>query len=100
MVNTGDQAFPSVSRQIAPCAYILACAETRYWGITYRLAADIRVPDLGVKLHDWRSKGIVIGNSDIYFICASLVRCLGWTCEKALQMRNVVWADSVSGDIG
>ena len=51
---------------------------------TYCLAANIRVPDFGVKSHDRRLERIVIGYSDINRIRAALVRRLRGAFECTL----------------
>jgi hypothetical protein len=94
MVRTGDQAEERVSRQIAPYAkrFVSLAPKQRHlsalWGLgcTYRLTADIRVPDFGVKLHNRRPKWIFVWDFDVYDEVATFIGRAWGTSELSLQV--------------
>ena len=87
MVRTGDQPVERVSRHMAPfLRQRKACHKPRR---THGLTADIRMPDLGSKLHDRRSKRIFAWNVYINIILSPLVRRSWRTTKRASQFRYV-----------
>jgi hypothetical protein len=97
MVNTGDQAVPRVSRQIAPWA-----EDCQWWaqknrggniyyisGWTYSLTADVGVPDFGIELHGGGAKRIVGVNLDVDDVGASFIWRARGTRYLCLQVRQV-----------
>lgn len=54
------------------------------------MTADIWMPNLRVKFHDWRAKGVISGYLDINYIVASFIGGARWTFEGALEVRQVI----------
>ena len=57
---------------------------------TYSLAADIRVPDFGIKFHYRRSEWVVIRYLHINNVVSPFIRCARWAFERTLEMCKVV----------
>ena len=57
--------------------------------VTYCLAADVRMPDLGIELHDRRSEGILGGDLNIDSESSSLVRGAGRASDTSLEVCQV-----------
>ena len=106
MVRTGDQAEERVSRQIAPwkrdsLAYVQWWKGWRGRGCsTYRLAADIWVPDLGIELHYRGAEGVIIWYPDVDIICTTFIGRAGRALEGTLEVCEVGRTDGAGFDIG
>jgi len=92
MVRTGDQADDRVSRQIAPYTHgqgagkdmkTLTCD-------TYCLAADVRMPHLGVELHYRRSERILAWYSNIDLVYATFVGRPWRTLERTFEVHQTI----------
>lgn len=54
------------------------------------MTADVRMPDLGHKLHMRRSKWIIVGDFDVDCIGATFVGCSRRSWECASKMREII----------
>ena len=58
--------------------------------VIHSLAADVRVPDFGVKFHYWRSKWVVIRYLNIDNVVSALIWCARRAFERALEMCQIL----------
>ena len=56
----------------------------------YGLTANIGMPYLGDKLHQWRSEGVVGWYPNVDAVLASLIRSVGWALEATLEVRQII----------
>lgn len=68
--------------------------------VTYGLAAHVRMPDLGIKLHDGRSEGIIIGYPNVNYVSAPLVRSVWRALERTFEMCHIIGLDKIGGNVG
>jgi hypothetical protein len=54
------------------------------------LTADIRMPDFGLKFHDWRPERVFRGDANVDKIGTALVGSPRRTTERSSQMGKVV----------
>lgn len=53
------------------------------------MAADVWMPHFGLKLHEWRTEGIIGGDLDVDTVCAALIRRVGWPWKITTEMRDI-----------
>ena len=68
--------------------------------MAYCLAADIRMPDLGIEFHYWRTKRIITGDANVDDVCSALVGRTRRAFEGSLEMCEVIRANSIRFDFG
>lgn len=56
----------------------------------YRLAADVRMPHFGFKLHDWRAERIIGGDLDVDTVVATLIRRIRGPWEGTTEMCDIL----------
>ena len=66
--------------------------------MAYCLAADIRMPDLGIEFHNWWPKGIITGDANVDCICSTLIGSTRRAFEGSLEMCEVIRANSIRLD--
>lgn len=54
------------------------------------MTANVRMPDLGHKLHMGRSKWIIVGDFDVDGIGATFIGCSWRPWERASKMREII----------
>ena len=69
--------------------------------VTYCLAADVRMPDLGIELHNRRSEGILGGDLNIDSESSSLVRGARRASDSSFEMCQITRVvGGLGGDLG
>lgn len=54
------------------------------------MTANIRMPDFGFKLHEWRPERVIGGNLDVNLVCATFVWSIRGSWEDSSKVCHII----------